>query len=347
MSAALTPDELLVVNRLEQAGVPRSSAALGVVMTTREHARPESELADIVRQYQGLESPASAQAAIRDLRRRGWLVDRESYGLTLVQQAPQLKGTLAGVLHDPRVEVLLSALRALHDPSVRIVGQMNESTVYVTYLDLLGNAQSEICLPMLATSPRLSSVPILQERAEKGVHVRALLSSPEVVGRIRGKVMRASAVDAIAGWRANASGRPSFEVRISDDECDIELATCMLVDGVLRLDVYDPRRQRSLQGVLFEISSIDGMEPNVIRMFKDRFDDAWRRSRPAGVPRVLWRLKREARWTTAFVATALAFELRDNAFWLAISGSIAATQISNALVSSWSTIKMFLTGGRR
>jgi hypothetical protein len=332
-----------VVTALRREGIPGGSAALAVAMVTREHSRPESELLDIVRQYQALESSADALEAIADLRRRGWLMEEISYGVALVQQAPDLKHQLALVLKDPTIESRLSMLRSVHDPYVRIIGQMNDSAVYTTYLNLLRNAQSEICLPMLATTPKLNSVPILQDRAEKGVRVRVLLGATDVVGRLRGEIMRGVAADSIAGWRAHARGRKCFELRIAHEQADMELATCMLIDGtVLRFDVYDPRRQRSLQGVMIEVSSPHDLELNLVRLFKDRFEEAWSHSRPAGLPQVLWWLKREARWVAAGATVLIAFLFRNDNFGLAVTGSIAATQVTNAVASSWHTIRTYV-----
>jgi hypothetical protein len=338
----LTPEELAIVDALRHEGIPAGSAALAVAMVTREHSRPESELRDIIRQYQHLESAAAASDAVGDLRRRKWLTEEISYGLSLVRQAPDLKQQLATLLKDPGVDWHLSMLRAVHDPYVRVVGQMNDNVVYTSYLDLLRGARSEICLPMMATTPTLSSVAILKERAEKGVRVKVLLGAPSVVARMRGETMRSTAVDAIAGWRAHAQGRRTFEVRIAHKEADLQLATCMLIDGrVLRFDVYDPWHQRSLQGVMLEATSPAGMTLNLITLFKEQFNEAWRRAQPAGYPWAVWLVKREARWAAAVLMVVATFLFRESVVGLAIVGSMAATQVMNALASSRRDIATF------
>lgn len=342
MGGSLTQDELAIVDNLRHKGVPNGSAALAVAMVTREHSRPANELGDIIRQYQHLESPAASSEAIADLRRRNWLTEESSYGVGLLQQASDLKHQLALLLNDPGIEERLSMLRAVHDPYVRIVGQMNDKVVYTTYLDLLRGAHSEICLPMMATTPTLSSVAVLKERAERGVRVKVVLGAPSVVGRMRGEAMRSTAVDAIAGWRAHAKGRRTFEVRIARKEVDLQLATCMLIDGrILRFDVYDAWHQRSLQGVMLEATSPAGLELNLIALFKEQFNQAWQRAQPVGFPLAVWWVKREARWAAAAAMVLATLMLRDSGAGLAIVGSMAATQIMNALASSRRDIVAF------
>lgn len=293
MSASLTKEETEIAERLVNAGFARPAAALAVVMVTREHSRPESELVDIVRQYQWLDSPVEAHDAISDLKRRGWLKEQGMYGITILRQHEHLRKKIADELNDTSVRDALTKLRSAVDPYVKNLGSMNEGEVYSSYLDLLRSAQSEICLPMLATSPNLKSVDILKERAEKGVRVRILLAAPRLVGQLRGEVMQTTAKDAIQGWSAHAKGLPQMELRIMHVLPDTYIATCMLIDGtLLRFDVYDPHKQRSLQGIMIEFHSPNGLDLNITRMFRSHFDEAWRRARPIGTFKAgLWYLK--------------------------------------------------------
>src|SRR5690606_39013340 len=126
MSAALTREELDIVERLGNAGIPRKTATLAVAMVTREHARPEAELIDIVRQYQGLEHREDAIAAISTLKTTGWLVEIVAYGSTLLRQAPDLRRQIASKLADDSLEQTLGSLRSVNDPAVTIVGSMTD-----------------------------------------------------------------------------------------------------------------------------------------------------------------------------------------------------------------------------
>ena len=248
----LEHEENSLITRLASTGLSRGAATLAVVMATRQHARPERELLDIVLQYPGLENPAVAEAALHELRTLEWVINQESESLLLTLQAPDLRERLGSRFNDPRVPDELAKLRATLDPNAaRVLGPMTDGHVYSTYLDLLRSAQNEICLPMLVTSSRLASVDILRERAQAGVRVKILVGAPQIVASIRGETMRSRAKERIREWSRNFDGFPSVEVRISHKVEDMWLGSCMAIDGrIVRLDVYDPDKQRSLQGIM-------------------------------------------------------------------------------------------------
>jgi hypothetical protein len=148
---SLDPGESKLVVRLTQAGLSRGAATLAVVMATRAHARPEKELIDIVLQYPALETRATAEAALRELRSMGWVVDSVSNELALTHQASDLRHQIGSRLGDESAADTLTALRANLEPFVTVVGPMHDERVYSSYLDLLQAAQTEICLLMLAT----------------------------------------------------------------------------------------------------------------------------------------------------------------------------------------------------
>ncbi|MCG8921041.1 hypothetical protein [Lentzea sp. CC55] len=248
-------------------------------MATRAHARPEAELVEIVRQYSGLESIADARRAIRELLIRGWIQQTSSYGTTLTHQVPNLRELIATELGDEAIPAQLLAMRANLEPHVRVLGAMKDEVVYHTFMDLLRSAQQEICLPMLATTPYDETVRILRERADAGVRVRILLAVPSLVAKWRGETMRSISAGRIRQWVECFSDRDTVEVRLSSSQEDMELATCVSVDGgVVRYDIYDPYSQRSLEGVMVEVGSPQGLVPNLVRLFQRVFDDAWDRS---------------------------------------------------------------------
>jgi len=339
VSARLTREELTIIWALRDAGVAVPEATLAVIMITRGHARPEGELADIIRQYQNLEDRTVSEEAIAQLKAKGWLVVSKSYDQNLIHQAPDLKEKLAETLEDPSLPNQLSKLRSTLERNIRILGSMNDQFVYGSYLDLLRTAQREICLPMLATSPHLSSVPILQERARRGVHVRILLGAPEIVAKLRGQTFVAMARDSISGWAENARGIERMEVRVAHSFENMFIATSMSIDEhILRFDVYDPLRQRSLEGIMLEVESPVGLQFNLVSLFQIYFNDAWNQAEPVQrFGKVRWWLTRGWQWWAFILSTIIAFMLSAS-FWGGIVGSVAATFLVNALVSSWPTI---------
>jgi hypothetical protein len=157
---------------------------------------------------------------------------------------------------------------------------------------------------MLVTAPYDVIVGILRERAEAGVQVRILLAAPELVAKWRGQPMREKAVERIRQWQSRFRDRRSVTIRMCRTEADMELATCVSVDGgLVRLDICDPYRQRSLDGVMIEVESPAGYTPNVVRIFGRLFETAWQRSLRFG------RLARTAnflgRWWKAWTAVLI------------------------------------------
>jgi hypothetical protein len=304
-------------------------------MATRQHARPERELLDIVLQYPGLEHRPNADAALRELRALGWVVNQDSESLTLTLQAPDLRARIGDRLHDTEVPDKLATLRANLEPNAaRVLGPMSDGTVYSSYLDLLRGAQNEICLPMLVTSSRLASVDILRERAEAGVRIRILVGAPPVVASMRGETMRAIAADRIREWVRNLGDLQTVEIRISHRVEDMWLGSCMAIDGrVVRIDVYDPDQQRSLQGIMLELANPQGLDLNLVRIFVELFRNAWDRAKPVTWPgRIAWRLRASWKLWLGLLFAVLAFVPTGFQGWIELTAGIASAFLSTAFI---------------
>jgi hypothetical protein len=137
-----------------------------------------------------------------------------------------------------------------------------------------------------------------------------------------------------------------MEIRIASDSDDMNLASCMLVDGrILRLDIYDHTRQRSLEGVMVHVETPAGMELNIIGLFKARFEDAWSGASPSGFPkRLLWYLRKGWQWWLFAVLTVASFLVEKNVVALSILASAAATFLVNAAVDSWTSLRRWFRG---
>lgn len=335
VATSLEHDENALIARLYASGITREAATLAIVMATRQHARPERELLDIVLQYPGLENQDKAEAALRELRRDGWVVDQDSENLTLTMQAPDLRERIGTQLGDPSIPAQLAALRANLDANAaRVLGPMTDGPVYSTYLELLRSAQNEIYLPMLVTSSRLASVDILRERAKAGVRIKILVGAPDVVASMRGETMRARAEERIKEWVHNLGDLPTVEIRVSHRVEDMWLGSCMAIDGrIVRFDVYDPHQQRSLQGIMLELANPQGLELNLIRIFVELFRAAWSRAQP-----VTWRgrIRRHlgATWKLwiALLFAILAFIPTGVQGWIELTAGISAAFVSTAVI---------------
>jgi hypothetical protein len=155
------------------------------------------------------------------------------------------------------------------------VGALTDDHVYHSLLRELEEAQREILLWMLATSPQISAVPVLQDRARAGVKVRLLLGSEQAVASLRGGSSAAMARTAIEGWKANTKGFEHMDLRLSDAPEDAYLAGSMLIDDtLLRIDVYDPLHERGMDGVMLEARSPTTLDLNLVWLYRESFEAA-------------------------------------------------------------------------
>lgn len=273
--------EAQIAADLQRAGIEGTEARIAVLMATRGHSRPEFELIKILTGYTGLLDPAKNHQAISSLRVRGWLVEHKSYDAILVSQAPDLRDKIAAQTGKPEYSDLLSDLRKIRSDVVLVIGSMSDRDAYAGFHERINGATRSIVLPMLATTPDLAAAELLKERAKAGVNVRILLASARVVSKLRGSSQKQSAKLAIEGWKQHAVGLPNMEIRVSSYVADCYAATSMMVDDrILRFDVYDPHKQRTLEGELFEIISPDGYDINAIRLYRLYINRAWSRAVP-------------------------------------------------------------------
>jgi len=287
----------------------RPAAMLAVVMATRRYDRPERDLAEIVRHYPGLESVAEARLAIQDLLHRKWLTQTVIHGVAVTGRVPHLAHLIATHLGDQSVADRLLAIRVTLEPYIKVLGPMENSSVFHSYLDLLRSARSEICLPMLVTPPYEETVRALRERAEAGVRIRILLAAPTLAVKWRSETMRSISTERITAWVREFRNYPTVEIRLSRTAEDMELATCFSVDGeIVRFDIYDPYRQRSLEGVMIEVAAPQGMLPNFVRIFLRLFEEAWANSAHVSLTaRLLWFLRKQWKAWLAIVLLLCAF----------------------------------------
>jgi len=343
MSSSLTNDELQIAKLLENVGMKPSSATLAVVMVIREHARTEEELVHIVRQYQHLEDRDIASEAIKDLKRTGWIIEFKPYDKFLVRQSDTLKQDIASKIGDKEILAKIDTLRDFLQPKIQVLGSMKQDIIYTSYIDILKNAHSEICLPMLATTPDLSTIPILLERAQKGTKIKILLGTPRLVARLRGNTMLKVAQDSIKGWIAKTKKEKNITIKLMDKIDYASLATCMLIDNTtLRFDIYDQEHQRSLQGIMLEVISPNNLDPNIIRVFKKVFNEAWFTSQPTNLSgKIFWYFKNGWQYWASIGFAIASFYTFEKSFISGITGSISATFLLNALVASRQSIKDF------
>jgi hypothetical protein len=213
-----------------------------------------------------------------------------------LQAAPDLDELLGAVI--PDWQAAFTRLRR-DDMSVRVLGHMGQPEVFDSYSTRLREAQGDVALPAIMTTPHLSAAEVLKERAQAGVKIRVLLATADLAGEIRGAKMMGTAKERLEGWKIHAKGRRNFQVRVSKHRADLRDASSVLIDGkILRYDVYDDAVERTTDGTMIEV----GRPTNLSRMFQERFDDAWARARPLGLwPTIGWAIRR---WWWVGIAAA-------------------------------------------
>lgn len=293
-------------------------------MTTRGYARTKTDLVQILTQYPVLDSDSALEVALHQLLERKWLCATAQDGAEpLIHQDPELRGLIADQLNDPGVAELLRSIRSDTEPLVEVVGPMKDAHVYRSFIAILRAAQAAIFLPMLATPPYAGVVDALIDRAKAGVRIRILLAAPALVEAVRGGHMAQLAAQRIQDWKRRFGAFETVEIRTYTRPTTMRYASWLLVDGVkCRIDIYDPRHQRSLEGVMVETLSPPGLDLNLVSLVTDGLEQAWFNAMPLDFGR---RVLKRARL-----------------HWLAIAGAV--TLGLALVVGSVQTLQNYLFG---
>lgn len=278
---SLGTDLTRIIDKLCDKGLPRSRAYVAVIMATRQYAVPVSDLVGSLQMYPALDDPTQIIEAVTDLlngklTRKPWLKKVDSSGTILVSCQLGIEDLIGAFIGEKEIAKTISDYQTRNSKSINLIGPIETKKTWDTYRSLISNAQSRICMPMLATTPKLEVVPLLQERAQSGVNVQILLATPSLAGKLRGKSTKKIATERIEGWKENARKHDNIEVKVTSDPNAMLLATCMLVDDkILRFDVYDIARQASKEGIMIQFENEGGLDLNIVRLFHYYFDTHW------------------------------------------------------------------------
>lgn len=273
MTTSLLQEEIEIINNLIECGWEEEVSTVSLIMITRNHARPKEELIDILKQYQGLDNTYKLFSAIDSLIYDGYIEENKKFN-GIIKYSEKLEKRV--VEEGNTTKTQLEEIRRKIRPRVEYLGDVTKENVYISYLKMLERAQNEVYLPMISTTPELKSLEILKNRANNGVKVKLLLGNPDIISKFRGESNKSFYKEFIEKWTKETKGYENIEIRIMSKLEDAEMGTCVLVDDkILRLDIYDPYNQRSLQGVILECANEGGINLNIIRSFKRQFDRSW------------------------------------------------------------------------
>jgi hypothetical protein len=298
-----------VVQQLQRSGQPFEHASIITVMATRTTGTSRRQLIDeVLTGYPGLEDHSTVESSFEQLLSDGWLTEIEVAGATQYQAASDILARI-GEQVGPKLASSLAEFRARQTPNLSLIGRIDSQAGVDTIYDAIRNAQREICLTFLGTPSSIAIAEELRERARRGVQLRILVASPEVVAKLKGEAQRQRGVASVLGWSVATSDWPNTEVRIATRVDDMIMAASAAFDasrGVLA--VFDASRQRAHESTVIDVRR-PGFELNLVVLFHRQFDEAWARAKPIdGIRRLWWRVSRLA-WEIGFVVALVVASL--------------------------------------
>ena len=300
--------ENAVVHALERAGMTFEGACIATIMVNRNISTILDQLVDeVITGYPGLEDVPRVRQALDNLVAQGWLETLNVNGVIYCRSAADLYSRIEDRAGHDAVQKL-ATLRATQGANLTVFGVIYEQETVDAIHEAIRRAQREIRLPLLATPTTIEIARDLESRARKGVQLRLLVASPEVVVALRGESQLKRAEQSVAGWTQVARSWPNTQVRVATAVPDVVMAASASFDREqLLLAVFDPRRQRSHQGTVLAVGQA-GYVPNLVTLFDRYFEEAWARGRPTdGFARVWWTISRFG-WEIAFaLSLAVAF----------------------------------------
>jgi hypothetical protein len=337
-AGSLTSTELTLAERLSESGFGHAEATLAVAIFTRDHYRTQEELIDQIKIYPGLSERAEALSAISSLTARKWILKEErAPGIAIFRANPAIPEMYLEEVEDPKLVQLLNRERLNQSVIVTILGHMRDPIVYESFGSKIRNTQNDLMLPMIHTSPNLRQVQEITEIAKSGARVRVLLATPTLTFKLRGNSARSASRTAIKGWLKNSEGIRSFQVRVTNIQSDLLLASSVSFDDrLVRINFFDPVRQRTTQGTMVEIQA--DTPSNISMLFADHFNTAWSRARePTFRGTVAWCIRRYWLLLTAAVLGAITATTINNSTTFAFLSGILTGIVTNFLprVPDW------------
>ncbi len=275
----------------------RRGVSLGaIVFSIFEWSRPEEEFIRILGSYRDLYDRTLATKAIDTLKRIQLIELKNINGGLILCAKPDINTKLSELCNDPTFEYELAALRDSEGREIN-VWKMSDSKVYEDYLESFRIAKKEICILLIFRTFSRDAVDTIRLAAQNGVRFRILMSSPSLARKLRVQIAswapEAKSVEQLTRERNNQTIESfveyhNVEVREMFNPDDISLTTNMIIDkNRLRLVVYNPRTERTMDGKIIVIKANDG--DNITEIFYKNFERAWKHSKPVNfASKAIW-----------------------------------------------------------
>lgn len=319
--------ESAFIDKLQASGISYEEAFICILMYFRDISRPVNEMPAIFSRYSPKLTEETIRKTFEHLCRIG-LIEIGQYGALEVYKTAddyekklEMNTKITGLADELSKSKNLSQLSRSNNSKVELSpkGVVSAEGNYATLLSRLKGANNTIKAAMLCTKVYEETAAVIEEMANKGVHIQLLIGSDAIVKKIRGSSVNGTYQD----WKARFKNTPNVEVLMFESDSAIELCSSYLIDNsVLRLVVYDYASMRSLEGYLLEVIQKGKGNINIIHWYQSKFDEEWEEAKLLKTPRVIRFLT--SHYTLSILATGilvfliLYFKLTDLPFELCL-----------------------------
>ncbi len=273
-----TEEQKEIINKISYPNtiIKREYAAVCIYLFFNRLEKPENELVSIISQTSKL---LSNKTTIKEAFE--WMKEKQ---LAHAIQEPGIDMYYLRIADDfeSKIEQLTVSgigeeLKKVHDNSKPKVNVSPKETVgagknnYTEMLNRIEFAESEICYAILSTDPYLATINALKKAAKNNVEIKILVANDDLSRRFKNDKPGVA-----VAWKNEFQGVEKVTIKEYDDQEVLELCSSILIDKkILRLDIYDPTRTRSLDGYLIEICNQQHEHINLIKWYKEKFENAW------------------------------------------------------------------------
>ena len=140
---------------------------------------------------------------------------------------------------------------------------------YTEMLEIIRYARESVDYAVLTTEPYPATVRALETAAKNGVSIRILVASKKLTQetKAQGSVFEL--------WKEKFGNFRNDQIKESYDNTMAHLCSSIKVDGILRFDIYDHHRTRSLDGYLIELRNDWNEDINLIHWYDEKFNKIW------------------------------------------------------------------------
>ncbi len=284
------------IDRINQRGVSIDRATVAVYLYFNRIIKPKEELEQILinlcptilyseENHTGIVSKAIEWMINEGLAQNTFNKSLDTPGISVSDDFPEKMEQLtqsSGIADDLRKKYESFDLPVIVEPK-GIVGRREENySEMITHIQL---AHNSIKYAVLTTPTYPVTVNALIAAAKRGVKVQVLVASEKITRAYKNQPSVA------AEWKSAFKDIANAQVKIFEDEQAGELCSSIIIDDkILRLDIYDFRKIRSLNGYLIEISNKQGERINIINWAVNKFDSIWNNSYKDTFSKVLSKL---------------------------------------------------------